>query len=338
MEAIRDAVERELETATEPSDVEAIRIRVLGRKGELTAETKSIGALPPEQRPAAGGLINEFKGLVEAAIVAREEKLGEQAMRRRLEAEAEDVTLPGRRRGRGVAHPLSIVTEEILAIFQRMGFETVFGPESESVYYNFEKLNIPLGHPAREEMDTIYLSVDTVLRTHTSPVQIRTMERAQPPIRIVCPGRVFRNDTFDASHSPYFHQIEGLWVEEGISMGHLKWALTEYAREFFRADARVRFRPSYFPFTEPSAELDVGCVFCNGEGCRVCKQTGWLEMLGCGMVHPAVLEGVGYDSERYTGFAWGMGIERPAMLKYGIPDIRMFFENDVRFLHQFRGQ
>lgn len=338
LEAIQREVARELERAADLAEIEAIRVRTLGRKGSLTTEAKSIGKLAAEDRPAAGDLINQFKSELESAIIAREEALGESALALQLEAETEDVTLPGRRRGLGTRHPLTIVTEDLLAIFRRMGFDVARGPEVETTWYNFEALNIPEGHPAREEMDTIYVSDELVLRTHTSPIQIRTMEEQQPPVRVVCPGRVFRSDTPDASHSPYFHQIEGLWVEEGIAMSHLKWALTEYAREFFGSSVEVRFRPSYFPFTEPSAELDLGCLFCAGEGCRVCKQTGWLELLGCGMVHPAVLEGVGYDSERYTGFAWGIGIERHAMLKYGVPDIRMFFENDLRFLQQFAGR
>jgi len=339
LETLRREVERELDAASEPAGVEEIRVRTLGKKGALTGEAKAIGALPAADRPAAGELVNQVKDALEAAIAAREAELAEGALGRRLAVEALDVTLPGRRRGQGTRHPLSIVTEDLLDVFRRMGFRVATGPEVETLWHNFEALNIPAGHPAREEMDTIYVEgVDLLLRTHTSPVQIRVMEGHDPPIRIVCPGRVFRSDTPDASHSPYFHQIEGLWVDEGISLAHLKWALVEFVHQFFGSDVDVRFRPSYFPFTEPSGELDMECLICHGEGCRACKGSGWLELLGCGMVHPAVLEAVGYDSERFTGFAWGMGVERVAMLRYGVLDIRMFFENDLNFLRQFEGR
>lgn len=339
LESLRREVERELAAANEPARVEEIRVRILGRKGALTAEAKAIGALPVGERPGAGELVNVVKDALEAAIAAREADLAGGALARRLEAEALDVTLPGRRRGQGTRHPLSIVTAELLDVFRRMGFSVARGPEVETPWHNFEALNIPAGHPAREEMDTIYLAGrELLLRTHTSPVQIRVMESQDPPVRVVCPGRVFRSDTPDASHSPYFHQIEGLWVDEGISLAHLKWALVEFVHQYFGPDVDTRFRPSYFPFTEPSGELDMQCLLCHGAGCRTCKGTGWLELLGCGMVHPAVLEAVGWDSERFTGFAWGMGIERVTMLKYGVPDIRMFFENDVHFLHQFEGR
>lgn len=335
LKTLRGEVEQSLAEACAPDDVEAIRVRTLGRRGALTAEAKAIGTLPPAERPAAGEFVNQTKEEIESAIEAREQALGETALSTRLATETLDVTLPGRRQGQGTRHPLTIVTEDLLEIFRRMGFGVATGPEVETTWHNFEALNIPSGHPAREEMDTIYISDDLVLRTHTSPVQIRAMQTQEPPVRVVCPGRVFRSDAPDASHSPYFHQIEGLWVDEGISLGHLKWALTEFVHQYFGPEYGVRFRPSYFPFTEPSAELDMECLFCKGVGCRVCKATGWMELLGCGMVHPAVLEAVGYDSERYTGFAWGLGIDRVAMLKYGVHDIRLFFENDVRFLHQF---
>jgi phenylalanyl-tRNA synthetase alpha chain len=338
LEALQRDVERELETAASPAEVEQIRVRMLGRRGRLTTEARAIGRLSADERPAAGEMINRIKERIESSLADRAGALERDALEGRLEAERLDVTLPGRRRPVGARHPLTIVTEELLEIFRGMGFEVASGPEVETTWHNFEALNIPPGHPAREEMDTIYVEDDLVLRTHTSPVQIRVMEAGPPPVRVVCPGRVFRNDTPDASHSPYFHQIEGLWVEEGISLGHLKWALTEFVHRYYGADVDARFRASYFPFTEPSAELDIQCVMCGGAGCRACKGSGWMELLGCGMVHPAVLEAVGYDSERWTGFAWGMGIERIAMNKYQIPDIRMFFENDVRFLHQFRGR
>lgn len=339
LETLRREVERDLGATSLPAEVEAIRIRTLGKKGALTAEAKAIGALGAEDRPRAGELVNSVKDALEAAIAAREAELSGNALARRLEDEALDVTLPGRRRGLGTRHPLSIVTDDLLEVFRRMGFSVAYGPEVETPWHNFEALNIPAGHPAREEMDTIYLSrIDLLLRTHTSPVQIRTMEGNNPPVRIVCPGRVFRSDTPDASHSPYFHQIEGLWVDEGISLAHLKWALVEFVHQYFGPDIDTRFRPSYFPFTEPSGELDMECLLCHGSGCRACKGSGWLELLGCGMVHPAVLEAVGWDSERYTGFAWGLGIERVTMLKYRVPDIRMFFENDLNFLRQFEGR
>ncbi len=338
LEALHRDVERELRAAGSPAEVEEIRVRTFGRKGRLTAEARSIGSLPVEERPGAGELINRVKEGIESSLADRARALDREALEQRLDTEGVDVTLPGRRRSVGTRHPLTIVTDELLEIFRGMGFEVASGPEAETVWHNFEALNIPAGHPAREEMDTIYVDDDLVLRTHTSPVQIRVMEAGPPPVRVVVPGRVFRNDTPDASHSPYFHQIEGLWVEEGISLGHLKWALTEFAHRYYGADVDVRFRASYFPFTEPSAELDIECVICGGAGCRACKGSGWMELLGCGMVHPAVLEAVGYDSERYTGFAWGMGVERIAMNKYRIPDIRLFFENDLRFLHQFRGR
>jgi len=338
LEQLRREVERDLATASSPDDVEELRVRVLGKKGALTREAKAIGALPPEERPAAGETVNTVKNAIEAAIAEALLALQHHALGERLAAEAIDVTLPGRRRGQGTRHPLSIVTAELLDIFRRMGFAVATGPEVETAWHNFEALNIPSGHPAREEMDTLYVDDDVVLRTHTSPVQIRVMESQPPPVRIVCPGRVFRADAPDASHSPYFHQIEGLWVDEGISLAHLKWALTEFVHEYFGPAVGVRFRPSYFPFTEPSAELDIACQVCGGAGCASCKRSGWMELLGCGMVHPAVLEAVGYDSERWTGFAWGMGIERIAINKFGIPDIRMFFENDVRFLHKFAGR
>jgi phenylalanyl-tRNA synthetase alpha chain len=338
LEALRHGVARDLAAAATPADVEEVRVRVLGKKGALTREAKAISALPVEQRPAAGLRVNEIKAAIEAVIAERRADLASQALKDRLLAEALDVTLPGRRRGQGTRHPLSIVIGDLLDIFRRMGFGVATGPEVETTWHNFEALNIPPGHPARDEMDTLYLGPDAVLRTHTSPVQIRVMEAQPPPVRIVCPGRVFRADAPDASHSPYFHQIEGLWVDEGISLAHLKWTLTEFVRQFFGPEVGTRFRPSYFPFTEPSAELDIQCRVCGGRGCPACKGTGWMELLGCGMVHPAVFDAVGYNSERYTGFAWGMGVERTAMNRYGVGDIRMFYENDARFLRRFVAQ
>jgi phenylalanyl-tRNA synthetase alpha chain len=338
LEALQRDVERELSAASRPEEVEEIRVRTLGRKGRLTGEARSIGGLSVDARPAAGELVNQVKERIEASLAERARELEGETLAARLETERLDVTLPGRRHPLGARHPLTIVTEELLEIFRSMGFEVASGPEVETVWHNFEALNIPVGHPAREEMDTIYVTDDLVLRTHTSPVQIRVLESGPPPVRVVCPGRVFRNDAPDASHSPYFHQIEGLWVDEGISLSHLRWALTEFVHRYYGPDVDVRFRASYFPFTEPSAELDIQCLLCRGAGCRACKGGGWMELLGSGMVHPAVLEAVGYDSERWTGFAWGMGVERIAMNKYGVPDIRMFFENDLRFLTQFAGR
>ena len=335
LEALRRKVERDLAATSLPAEVEEIRVRTLGKKGALTAEAKAIGALPAEDRPQAGELVNAVKNALEAAIAARETILAEGALARRLEDETLDVTLPGRRRGQGTRHPLSIVTDDLLEVFRRMGFSVASGPEVETPWHNFEALNIPAGHPAREEMDTIYLAgMDRLLRTHTSPVQIRTMETRKPPVRIICPGRVYRRDA-DITHSPVFHQVEGLAVDRGISMSDLKGTLELFARELFGPDSRIRFRPSFFPFTEPSAEVDVLCFLCKGDGCRVCKASGWLEILGSGMVHPRILRTMGYDTEDVTGWAFGMGVERVAMLRYGIDDIRLFYENDLRFLSQF---
>jgi phenylalanyl-tRNA synthetase alpha chain len=297
----------------------------------LTAYLRGISSLPDDQRPDAGKKANQLK--------VKLEKLIQQA-RSRIQAEKPgagsgiDVTLPGRRRGYGSIHPITRVLDEICGIFMRLGFDIAEGPEVETDYYNFEALNIPKYHPARDMQDTFYVSDNIVLRTHTSPSQPRTMEKAKPPVRIISAGKVFRCDS-DLTHTPMFHQIEGLMVDEKISFGDLKGVLTTFVHQFFDRQTELRFRPSYFPFTEPSAEVDIQCVICQGEGCRVCSKTGWLEVLGSGMVHPAVFENVGYDTKKYTGFAFGVGIERMAMLKYGIDDIRKYFENDMRFLGQF---
>ena len=322
---------QEIESAVTTAEVQALNTKYLGRKGVVTQFLRNISSLPAEERPSAGKEANRIKRKIEDAC--------NQALDR-LKAEAEakargiDVSLPGRAIAPGSLHPLTRVTHEICEIFMRMGFEVVEGPEVETDYYNFEALNIPKNHPARDMQDTFYVSDEIVLRTHTSPTQPRVMEKRQPPVSIIAPGKVYRCDS-DLTHTPMFHQVEGLLVDENISFGDLKGTLTSFVHQMFDPQTRLRFRPSFFPFTEPSAEVDILCVICRGKGCRVCSQTGWLEILGSGMVHPAVFENVGYDTSRYTGFAFGMGIERIAMLKYRIDDIRRYFENDIRFLNQF---
>ncbi len=322
-------------TARSSADLEQIRVRFLGRQGVLTQLLRSLGTVAPEERPAAGAAANQAKRELEALLEGRLATALE-AERRAQRARAPlDLTLPGRRPPRGALHPLTLVHDEIVAIFAGLGFSVVEGPEVETDYYNFEALNIPRDHPARDMQDTLYLSESTLLRTHTSPVQVRVMQAQRPPVRIIVPGKVYRRDVADMSHSPMFHQVEGLAVDRHITMGDLKGTLELFAREMFGPGSRIRFRPSFFPFTEPSAEEDVLCFVCRGDGCRLCKQVGWLEIGGSGMVHPQVLKNVGYDPEEVTGWAFGMGIERIAMLKYGIDDLRLFFENDVRFLAQF---
>jgi len=324
-----------IEAAEDLRALDDIRVRYLGKKGELTAQLKQLGKLPPEQRREAGQVINEAKIRVQAALDARRETLERAELDARLAAETIDVTLPGRGQDIGGLHPVTRTLERIRELFESIGFDVAEGPEIEDDYHNFEALNIPAHHPARAMHDTFYFDAHTVLRTHTSPVQIRVMENQSPPLRIIAPGRVYRCDS-DLTHTPMFHQVEGLMVDESVSFADLKGILADFLRRFFEQDLAVRFRPSYFPFTEPSAEVDMGCVICGGEGCRVCSHTGWLEVLGCGMVHPKVFEHVGIDNERYTGFAFGMGVERLAMLRYGVNDLRLFFENDLRFLAQFR--
>jgi phenylalanyl-tRNA synthetase alpha chain len=326
----RDAIAR----AASSAELEQLRVRFLGRQGTLTLLLRSLGALPAKDRPLVGAAANELKRELEALLELRLGQTREAERKQERARRRYDLTLPGRRPPQGTLHPLTRVQDEIIGIFVGLGFSVAEGPEIESDYYNFEALNIPRDHPARDMQDTFYLSEDTLLRTHTSPVQIRTMQAQRPPVRIVCPGKVYRRDA-DITHSPMFHQVEGLAVDHDISMGDLKGTLELFAREMFGPRSRIRFRPSFFPFTEPSAEVDVLCFLCGGEGCRVCKQSGWLEILGSGMVHPQVLKNVGYDPEEVTGWAFGMGVERVAMLKYGIDDIRLFFENDLRFLRQF---
>lgn len=316
-----------------PEAVEQIRIRVLGRKGQLTEILRGLGALPSEGRREVGRQANVLKGKIESALQERHDVLRTALHDGLAVRDAIDVTLPGRPVRRGSLHPLTATLYEIVTIFQHLGFAVAEGPEVELDYYNFEALNIPKDHPARDMQDTFYVTDDVVLRTHTSPVQIRVMEAQPPPVRVVAPGRVYRRDA-DPTHSPMFHQVEGLFVDHGVSFADLKGTLQAFVDQFFGAGTHLRFRPSFFPFTEPSAEVDIACVMCKGAGCRVCKGSGFLEILGCGMVDPEVFRMVGYDPE-ITGFAFGMGVERVAMLRYGIDDIRLFFENDLRFLQQF---
>jgi phenylalanyl-tRNA synthetase alpha chain len=335
VEAVAGEARAAIEGAASSAELEAIRVRYLGRSGGLTQILKSLGALSPEERPQVGAAANEAKRELEALLDAR--LLATRAAERRHQRERErpDLTLPGRRPARGVVHPLTRVQDEIVRIFAGLGFSVAEGPEIETDAYNFEALNIPRDHPARDMQDTFYLSPETLLRTHTSPVQIRAMRAQKPPVRIICPGTVYRRDVADLTHSPMFRQVEGLAVDRDVTMADLKGTVTLFAQEMFGPRSKIRFRPSFFPFTEPSAEVDVLCFLCAGVGCRACKQSGWLEIGGSGMVHPQVLRNVGYDPEQVTGWAFGMGIERIAMLKYGVDDIRLFFENDLRFLRQF---
>ncbi len=334
LEALESEALVRVAEAVDLSGLEAVRVHFLGRKGELTLCLRDMGRLSPEERPAVGQAANRVKAAVEAALGAREAAFRVACDQARLTAEAVDVTRPGRRAHRGGLHPLTLVVREILDIFVRLGYSVVEGPEVEGEYYNFEALNIPADHPARDMQDTFYVAPGVVLRTHTSPVQVRVMEAQRPPVKIVAPGKVYRCDS-DITHSPMFHQVEGLLVDQGATFADLKGTLVEFLRLYYGPDTGVRFRPSYFPFTEPSAEVDIRCVMCGGAGCRTCGGTGWLEILGCGMVDPAVYGFVGYDPEAVQGFAFGLGVERIAMLKYGIDDIRLFYENDVRFLSHF---
>jgi len=335
VEAVASEARAAIEGAASSAELEAIRVRYLGRSGGLTQILKSLGALSPAERPQVGAAANEAKRELEALLDARLLATRAAERRRQRESERPDLTLPGRRPARGVVHPLTRVQDEIVRIFAGLGFSVAEGPEIETDAYNFEALNIPRDHPARDMQDTFYLSPETLLRTHTSPVQIRAMRAQKPPVRIICPGTVYRRDVADITHSPMFHQVAGLAVDRGIKMADLKGTLTLFAQEMYGPRSKIRFRPSFFPFTEPSAEVDVLCFLCSGTGCRACTQSGWLEILGSGMVHPQVLKNVGYDPEQVTGWAFGMGIERIAMLKYGVDDIRLFFENDLRFLRQF---
>jgi phenylalanyl-tRNA synthetase alpha chain len=332
IEEIQAEALSELAAAQTAEAVQRLSVYYLGRKGRITLYLRSISALPPEERPAAGKKANQAKKAVEDAVRAAEERIAR--AQEEESAAGLDVTLPGRPTPRGRLHPITQINRRICDIFVRMGFDIAEGPDVETDHYNFEALNIPRDHPARDMQDTFYISENTVLRTHTSPIQVRIMEEQKPPVRIVAPGKVYRCDS-DLTHTPMFHQIEGLLVDETVSFGDLKGVLTEFVHQVFDPETSLRFRPSFFPFTEPSAEVDIRCVMCRGKGCKVCSHTGWLEVLGCGMVHPAVFENVGYETGRFSGFAFGMGVERIAMLKYGINDIRLFFESDDRFLRQF---
>jgi phenylalanyl-tRNA synthetase alpha chain len=331
---IVSTAQQEIVHAQDLAGLDAIRVSYLGKKGVLTEYLKSLGNLAPELRPQAGQAINQAKDAVHAAITARRAFLENADLDNRLSSETLDVTLPGRGQTSGGLHPITLSLTRIETLFASLGFDIAEGPEIEDDFHNFEALNIPAHHPARAMHDTFYFDAHTLLRTHTSPVQIRAMMNQAPPLRLIAPGRVYRCDS-DLTHTPMFHQVEGLMVDENISFADLKGILDDFLQNFFEQDLKVRFRPSYFPFTEPSAEVDIACVMCSGAGCRVCGQSGWLEVLGCGMVHPQVFKNVGIDSERYTGFAFGMGVERLAMLRYGVNDLRLFFENDLRFLQQF---
>ena len=334
LKTIVSQAQQEITQAEDISRLEALRVHYLGKKGVLTEYLKSLGNLAPELRPQAGQAINRAKDEVLAAIAARRSSLENSDLEARLGSESIDVTLPGRGQASGGLHPITLTLTRIEALFASMGFARAEGPEIEDDYHNFEALNIPAHHPARAMHDTFYFDAHTLLRTHTSPVQIRAMMNQPPPLRLIAPGRVYRCDS-DLTHTPMFHQVEGLMVDANVSFAALMGLLDDFLQGFFEQDLKVRFRPSYFPFTEPSAEVDIACVMCKGAGCRVCGQSGWLEVLGCGMVHPRVFQNVGIDSERYTGFAFGMGVERLAMLRYGVNDLRLFFENDLRFLRQF---
>jgi phenylalanyl-tRNA synthetase alpha chain len=340
---LREAALAEIAVVEGADALETLRLKYLGRNGSLNAVLRELGRLPPEERPAMGALANEVKGAVTAALGARAEALEQARLERALAEGRVDVTMPGRARPRGHVHPLRAMEDEIVDVFVAMGFQVVEGPEVEDDFHNFGALNIPPDHPARDMQDTFYVAGadDVLLRTHTSPVQIRAMRAMRPPLRVIVPGTVYRRDDPDATHSPMFQQVEGLWVDERVTFADLKGTLVHFLQRLFGAGTPVRFRPSFFPFTEPSAEVDIGCVRCAAAargadaGCRVCKGTGWLEILGCGMVHPNVLRAVEYDPERVRGFAFGMGIDRPLLLRLGLDDLRLFYDNDLRFLGQF---
>jgi phenylalanyl-tRNA synthetase alpha chain len=329
-----ELAERECAAAESLPTLDEVRVRFLGKKGELTEQLKQLGKLPAEQRPAAGQLINTVKERVQDLLERRRDELENAALTAKLAAQHIDVTLPGRGQAPGGIHPVTRTLERIERLFEGIGFEVVEGPEIETEHYNFEALNIPAEHPARAMHDTFYFPDGRLLRTHTSPVQIRVMAEREPPLRIIAPGRVYRCDS-DVTHTPMFHQVEGFMVDIDVSFADLKGILHDFLQAFFERELAVRFRPSYFPFTEPSAEVDIACVICGGGGCRVCKHSGWIEILGCGMIHPNVFASVGVDNERFTGFAFGIGVERLSMLRYGVNDLRLFFENDLRFLQQF---
>ncbi len=325
----------QVENSQSEADIEALRVKYLGKKGELTAILKQMGSLSPEERPKMGALVNEAKQELETLIAEKKTELKSAEQLKKLAEETIDITLPHKEIKVGKLHPLNTVLDDMINIFQSMGFDVVDGPEVETDHYNFECLNVPADHPARDMQDTFYLAENLLLRTQTSAAQIRTMETRKPPIRVICPGRVFRADEVDATHSPVFHQIEGLVVDKGVTMCDLKGVLEEFAHEIYGSDTKVKFRPSFFPFTEPSVEVDVTCSECGGKGCRVCKGSGWIEILGAGMVHPNVLRSCGIDPDEYSGFAFGIGLDRLTTTRYKISDIRLLFENDKRVLDQF---
>lgn len=335
LEKIKQEAVKQIEASDALDRLNEIRVAYLGKKGELTSVLKGMKNVDPEERPKVGQMVNEARAMIEAKLEETKQILARRAREAQMKAEVIDVTLPAKKANVGHRHPNTIALEELERIFTGMGYEVVEGPEIEYDEYNFTKLNIPEGHPAKDEQDTFYINKEIVLRTQTSPVQARTMEKGKLPIRMISPGRVFRSDEVDATHSPSFHQVEGLVIDKNITFADLKGTLAEFARELFGEQTKVKFRPHHFPFTEPSAEMDVSCFKCGGKGCRFCKGTGWIEILGCGMVHPHVLEMCGIDPEGYTGFAFGVGLERIALLKYEIDDMRLLYENDIRFLKQF---
>ena len=335
LQALREQALGELSSLHALKDLEDFRVRYMGKKGELTGLLRGMGALPTEERPAMGQLVNELRARLESAVEERASAIRAALQEKRLRDETIDVTLPGKKLPAGGLHPLNLVLNDLVHIFQSMGFDVVDGPEVETEHYCFEALNLPKDHPARDMQDTFYLAENLLLRSQTSAAQIRVMEQRQPPIRMICPGRVFRADEVDATHSPVFHQVEGLVVDKGITLCDLKGVLEEFAHEIYGPETKIRFRPSFFPFTEPSVEVDVSCSACGGQGCRVCKGEGWIEILGAGMVHPNVLSGCGIDPEVYSGFAFGIGLDRLTTTRHKISDIRLLFENDVRFLEQF---
>jgi phenylalanyl-tRNA synthetase alpha chain len=341
LDRLREEIDERIGRSSSEAEVEQLRVEYLGRKGAVTALLRGLKDVAPEERPQRGEELNHLRGFVDERIQGRLQALKSEKRTKALAEERIDITLPGSRRERGRIHPLTLVMDEIIDVFHGMGFEIARGPDIEDDYHNFEALNMPKDHPARDMQDTFFVAAERLLRTHTSPVQIRVMEKRKPPLQIIVPGAVYRHDD-DATHSPMFHQVEGFMVDRGIAFSDLKGVLTHLLRQIFSGESRVRFRPSFFPFTEPSAEVDIGCVICGGGGaqrdsqpCRVCKGTGWLEILGSGMIDPEVFRFVGYDPEKFSGFAFGMGIERIAMLKFGVEDIRLFFQNDLRFLRQF---
>jgi len=335
LESLLEQASRSISQSSDMAALDALRVGYLGKKGEITAQLKNLGQLSAEERPAAGQAINRVKAQIQELLEARKSALSNEAIASRLQTERIDISLPGRRNASGGLHPVTLTMNRIDKMFGKLGFDIAEGPEVEDDFHNFEALNIPEQHPARAMHDTFYFADGRLLRTHTSPVQIRIMENEEPPLRVIAPGRVYRCDS-DLTHTPMFHQVEGLLVDENVSFSVLKGTLEEFLKMFFEQDdLKTRFRPSYFPFTEPSMEVDISCVMCSGSGCRVCSHTGWLEILGCGMVHPEVFRHTGVDSEKYTGYAFGIGVERMAMLRYGVNDLRLFFDNDLRFMQQF---